>query len=269
MGTVSSEFSEMWTTLVSSTPSNFGWIAWFIFSLFGPIGHLFLRIFYLNGSLNKPYLFILGTIPPFSFLANLLLKWGYAPPGPGVDVLDWWILLPIIAKFGASALVSYFGFEGSIATQLVVVLIQMASIFIPNMIRMNNNCPKITSDNWNKACVDTYVEFGFAYAITLLFAFAPYLDMVSMGAEFVGLGGVLDDITWSVGFLFAYTLTNTFNQNDMKKYCEAPMDNSFATWITVIISTLLIIGNQLKGVGGGDIMDMDDMPYKIFNDDDE
>ena len=80
-------------------PTKLTFIQVLILGLF-PLGQLWARIFYFNGSLDKWWLmFPMFLIPPFSFVPLLLMKFGFVADGKGTNPLDYWMLLPIIAKF--------------------------------------------------------------------------------------------------------------------------------------------------------------------------
>ena len=202
MGGVASFFEDLWDDIKSlyeiikalvkgfekldDTPID--WIEAILSSLFGPMGHLYLRIRRLNGSLDKEWLFIpssyifLGDIPiigylikkipmlgmvlsylPTSLFANILLYGEYAANGKGTSVYDWWILLPIGFKFIISAIL--IGITHITNSKLKIfffqifgMILEFGIILIPNIIRVINDCnittntpgPNTPDTSWNK-----------------------------------------------------------------------------------------------------------------------
>ena len=74
------------------------WEKVFLFAIV-PLGQLFVRINYLNGSVDKSWtLFPLFLIPPFSFIPLIMMKLGWIKNGSGGKPYDSLIFIPIILK---------------------------------------------------------------------------------------------------------------------------------------------------------------------------
>jgi hypothetical protein len=234
-------------SMFSGTENNFGWVPLIVCSLLGPIGHLILRVVYLNGSLDKPWLFIPGTIPVVSIIPNLAMKYGYVKKGPGQDVIDRWVLVPVILKLLIAILLTVTGMGGNMMYNIIGLIIVLLSTFIPNFKRIYDSCDKkVSTAKIIKAASDSYIEFGTAYF------FPIFLNIISFIPIFRPLKFILDkipgvnNVLWAMGFICSYTITNMINQDDMKTYCEKPNDNKQKTLILCVISTVIIVYNFIK-----------------------
>ena len=237
--------------LIPDTTSNFGWWPTVLCALAGPLGQVYLRAMYYNGSLDKWWWIIPGSMPPFfSFIINVCMKWGIISiaQGPGVQVLDYWVLLPILVKIFMGMILSIFDLESELLSSIIAIILQFAAIMIPNLVRMSNNCItdifSLPWASWQKTVIDSYVELGTASIIPILFKVLPGVSTVSTVLGYIPfLGDHVNSILWSLGFVFVYCLTNMINQNDMTTYCKNPTDATTMIWISCIISTLCLIGN--------------------------
>jgi hypothetical protein len=228
--------------------SKFDWLPTIVSSIFGPFGHLYLRVAYLNGSLDKMWLFLLGSIPPFSFLANVAMKHGYVNMGPGTNVIDRWVLVPIIFKFVLALVLFLAGKSSSLLFMILSFILELGSIMIPNLIRIYDNCnKKLISDSYLKALVDSYVAYGFSNLFPILFSIIPIFRILNMVLDYIpGASSIMSDILWCLGFVCTYTFINMMNQDNMKIYCENPNDDKTKLYASCIISTILIIGTIVK-----------------------
>jgi len=228
--------------------NNFGWIPLIICSMLGPIGHLILRVVYLNGSLDKSWLFIPGSIPPISIIANIAMKYGFVAQGPGQDVIDRWVLVPIIIKFMVAILLTITHKSTDMIYNIIGLGAVLLATIIPNYKRMYESCDKnVTGTKLIKSVADSYIEFGTAYFFPILLQLITKiirpLRIVTMLLDKLPMS---EHILWSVGFVCSYTITNMINQDDMKTYCNEPNKNIMKTLVLCIISTLIIIYNFHK-----------------------
>ena len=237
--------------LIPDTTSNFGWLPTVLCALAGPLGQVYLRVMYYNGSLDKWWWIIPGSIPPlFSFIINVCMKWGIISiaQGPGVKVLDYWVLLPILVKIFMGMILSIFDLESELLSGIIAIILQFAAIVIPNLVRMSEGCEvgifSLPWRSWSKAVIDSYFELGTASIVPSLFKVLPGVSTVSMVLEYIPfIGEHVNSMMWSLGFVFVYCLTNMFNQNDMNTYCKNPTDATTMLWVSFAISTLCLIGN--------------------------
>jgi hypothetical protein len=238
-----SEIKGVFTTLFWKTDVNkFGWMQYLMAAPFGPFGQIMLRAIYANGSLEKWWWLIIGCIPaapiyelfPGNLLANLLIKWGFIPDGPGPPIFDYWMLIPVAVKIFLAILPFIVDIEIDLVFFLLSFIFMATAAFIPSLIKAAKNCPCLTYENIIKAGRDAVVAVGTAYFMFILF------DMV------VATPGIpiADDALWLVMFAFTYSLTAMLNQNFMDKYCKEPNSNTtevYATLITAGVGVLLYL----------------------------
>jgi hypothetical protein len=231
-----SEIKGVFFTLFWKTNINrFDWTKYLIAAPFGPFGQVMLRALYANGSLEKWWWLIIGCIPlpmipeffPGNLLANLLIKWGFIPDGPGPPVFDNWMYIPLAVKVFLALLPFVIDIEFDKVFFLLSVIFVATAAFIPGLIKASKNCPCLTYENIMKAGRDAVVSVGGAYLLFIIF------DML------VATPGVpiLDDLVWLIMFAFTYSLTAMFNQYFMNKYCKEPNNDK-----TEVTATLIVAG---------------------------
>ena len=236
-------FKAIWKGFGDKSPpdgsATFDWITTIIASLFGSVGHTYLRIEYYNGSLDHMWLYIpgsfitLGSIPfvghfipmgsfiPCSLLASIILRGGYLKKATGGKVYDWWLLLPIITKFIIIGLILLTGMNSSMIITIISVLLEMMIIAIPLIIRTVDNCKlkswtDISSSQWKKIVSDTIITVGGAHIFSSSFKIIKKPLTKVIGYE------ISNGITWSLGYMTIYMLVNMYNQTDLNKYCINP-----------------------------------------------
>jgi hypothetical protein len=219
-----------------------------------PLGQLWARIFYFNGSLDKWWLmFPIFLIPPFSFIPLLLMKFGFVADGKGSNPLDYWMILPIIAKFIIPFIMPYIIDEDSeMLTSIVSLVLQLLTIMSVNLIRRYNNCVppyapnKITGDSIGKAAIDSTIAFGIGEISAFVIPWLPFVGIVITVLELIPvLGEFVDTILWTLGFVASYVLINMFNQDDMNKFCSTPFTGNLQDRIPFFISVIAIIATRV------------------------
>jgi hypothetical protein len=251
--------------IFSGTENNFGLAPLIICSLLGPIGHLILRVVYLNGSLDKPWLFIPGTIPVLSIIPNLAMRYGYVKKGPGQDVIDRWVLVPVILKLIITILLTITGMSGNMMYNIIGLIVVLLSTFIPNFKRIYDSCDKkVSTPKIIKAASDSYIEFGTAYFFPIFFKIISFIPILRPLKFVLDMVPGVDHVLWAMGFVCSYTITNMINQDDMITYCERPNDNKQKTLILCVISTVIIIYNFVKNGLSGSIPSFSRSPMSGF-----
>ena len=192
-----------------------------------PMGQFFTRIFWLDGSLDKWWLLLpFFWIFPLSIIPSLLMYFGYIKKGPGGKPYDSFVLIPIIAKFILSLLISIiFGSDSIFLTLLVQLVLGM----IPNLFRAseicsnlpNNICKDLTFKSIGKALVDSTIANGVGDLLPLVLGFLPIIGpIVSTINNIPIIGSQFENIVWSIGFFITYIFINIINVNFMDKYCH-------------------------------------------------
>lgn len=232
-----------------SGPSKLSWIQVLILGLV-PLGQLWARIFYFNGSLDKWWLmFPMLLIPPFSFIPLLLMKFGFVADGKGANPLDYWMILPIVAKFIIPFIMPYMIDEDSeTLTSIVTMILQLLCVMIANLARRQMNCKDqgITVDSIGKAGIDSTIAFGIGDISAFIIPWLPFIGIFISVLEMIPvIGDFVDSILWTLGFVAAYVLINMFNQDNLAKFCSTPFTGNLQDKIPFFICIVAIIGTRL------------------------
>ena len=217
-----------------------------------PMGQFITRIFWLDGSLDKIWtMFPLLWFFPFSIIPSILMYFGYVKKGPGGKPYDYFVLIPIIAKFILSFLISMIlscggGEDGDgdgddsvnsgncgINTIFITLAIQIVLGMIPNLIKTsdvceklpNNVCKDLTFKSIGKALVDSTIAYSVGELLAVILHFIPIIGplLFSIGEiPFIGeyIGPQVDNIIWCVGFFITYVFINIINANFMDTFCH-------------------------------------------------
>ena len=221
----------------------------FLYSLM-PMGQLFMRMFELNGSLDKIYLlFPLLLIPPFSFIPVTLGYFGYIKKLDNGPLIDIYILLPIIARFIFILLASQIE---SIGMLFLLIGIVLGFLFITNMIRLytSRKCDKTSF--WGrtvKATFDSMAQYSFGVITVFLIQFIPFIGQILgllMNLSIPYLSQFIESLIWALGLAGGYMMMNMIDGNygSDNEYCIGNISKSRI--ITSIIVMLIAILYQFK-----------------------
>ena len=233
--------------------SKLSWIQVLVMGLI-PLGQLWARIFYFNGSLDKWWLmFPLLLFPPFSFFPLLMMKFGFVANGKGSDPVDKMMLLPIIAKFIIPFILPFIVDEDEheFLFSLVGFVLQMLTVMVANLSRRYFNCNGITTDSVGKAGIDSVIAYGMGDITAFAIGFVPFVGMAFTVLEMIPVvGDFVNQIVWVLGFAATYIIINMFNQDNMDKYCSTPFTGNTQDKIPFVISVIAIIGlNFVNSLG--------------------
>ena len=195
-----------------------------------PMGQLWGRIFWLDGSLDKLWLMIpIFWMLPLSIIPALLMYFGYIKKGKGGKPYDVFMWIPIVAKFILALLVplllGLFYDEDDEPSDTVLFLttfiLQLILGMIPNLKRASELCQELSFNSFGKAFVDSTI----ANATGELFPFIlGWLPFIGIGMSIIGMipiiGEQLENIIWALGFFIGYVFVNMFNADNMEKYCK-------------------------------------------------
>lgn len=235
--------------------SDVSWLKAIILGLI-PGGQLYARVFLLDGSLDKMWLLIpIFLFPPFGLVFSIMWKLGKIAKGKGGKPYDWFMLIPVIAKFLLATIIpkllSVFYNEeedeepGDTAIFITSFIIQILINMIPFLIRMINICKKFEFNFIGKSIVDgTFASFA-GIIIPIILGFVPFVGTFLSIIEYIPvIGDFANDIIWSFGFIFAYVIVNMFNGDDIKEMCATGFfgKNKFEStaFFVVFILTLII-----------------------------
>jgi hypothetical protein len=193
-----------------------------MYGLIPGFGQLLMRVDKFGGSLDKPYLlFPLLLFPPFSFIPVLVAKFGFLKKEKGENILDIYVLIPIIFRFILIFVMAQIGSPGGVLLQAALIF---GAIFITNMIHVltEERCKSVKGGFGGKLVKemsDSMVEY--AAGVLLLFSteFIPVVGEILEGLRdipFPGIGkisSVIDTTIWSIGLVCGYMVMNMIDVN--------------------------------------------------------
>jgi hypothetical protein len=193
-------------------------------------GQLCMRIFKLNGSLDKPYLlFPLFFIPPFSFIPVIMAKLGMIKKlkdaGSPIDI---YILIPIIFRFILILFMAQITNGMELFKQVGLIMI---ALFATNMIRSytTRNCDKVGGHNIfgniMKSSIDSMAEYSIGVLSTFLILFVPFIKPIFETINLLKIPymhQIIDSTIWGLGVGSGYLLVNMFDSNydSAVDYCQ-------------------------------------------------
>lgn len=197
-----------------------------------PLGQLYARIFYYDGSLDHSWLmFPLFMIPPFQFLPITMMNLGMIKKGKGGKPYDWFMIIPILVKLGLGFMI----FKGQEIDQKVIFAILYCSILIPFLIKTYGYCDGV--NGWaalNSGALTAYISVALN-VFTLILPFIPIigLGVTTLETALPVIGGA---IIWSLGYIPGYIVSNMYTSDDRDKFCTKFNYNIFSVVIALAFS---------------------------------
>jgi hypothetical protein len=197
-----------------------------------PMGQLWGRIFWLDGSLDKIWLMIpFFWMLPLSIIPALLMYFGYIKKGKGGKPYDVFMWIPIAAKFLLALLIPMFlGFfydeeedeePSDTMIFLTTFIVQLVIGMVPNLIRAFDLCKEVSFNSFGKAFVDSTIANATGELLPFIMGWLPF---VGIGMTILGfipfVGEQVENIIWALGFFIGYVFVNMFNADNMEKYCK-------------------------------------------------
>ena len=226
-----------------------------------PLGQLWARIFWLDGSLDKGWLlFPLLLIFPFSIIPSSAMYFGFVKKGIGGKPYDNFMWIPIIFKFLLSFLVPIFLelFYDEPSDTMIFLSIFIIQIFIgmiPNLIRTYNLCNNTLSFNaYGKAFVDSTIANGVGELLPFILGWMPFIGFfLSLIGMIPVIGEQIENLLWAVSFAFGYIFVNMVNANNLGKYCNTDffgrdfMDK-FGFFFMLFLTLLIKVFNEVSPI---------------------
>jgi hypothetical protein len=210
-----------------------------------PLGQLYARVNIFKGSLDKWWLmFPLLLFPPLSFIPLIMMKFGLIKNGNGSKPVDNFMLIPIIAKFIIPFILPLIiNEDSSLLFTIVSFILQLITVMTANLIRRKDNCKEITTNSLGKAGVDSVIAIAAGEITSFVIGFIPLIGIfISMLKNVPLIGGIVDSLVWSVGFIGAYVLINMFNQDpNINKFCSSPFTGNIQDKIPFLGSLAVIL----------------------------
>lgn len=235
-----------------STSSKLSWTQVLILGLV-PLGQLYARVKLLNGSLDKWWLmFPLLVIPPLSFIPLIMMKFGFVANGTGSTPIDYFMVIPIIAKLIIPFILPFvIDEDSSILYTIVSFILQLLTVMAANLMRRKDNCKEITNNSIGKASIDSTIAIAMGELTSFAIEFIPFAGMfISILKAMPLIGGITDSLVWSIGFAGTYVVINMFNQHpNVNKFCVTPFTGNIEDKIPFLGSLAVIIGvNTMKSI---------------------
>jgi hypothetical protein len=230
---------------------------------FGVFGQLYMRIFVLDGSLDKIWLMFF-CFPPFSIIPALMMYFGAVLPGQGGKPYDIFMLLPsflaIIGPYISNVLDNY---DVSNVIQVIFEsIIPLMGGIIAFYLRDITNCnekiellnkkkdseeKKDNVDPINiiyKSFSNAIITYSIASIIETILSFIPIIGWVITIIQLIPIIGTLLS---GLFYIVIYILVNMYNNIDAKAYC---LNNKFSVSRTIItiICTIIFILILLKDI---------------------
>lgn len=197
-----------------------------------PLGQLYARIEYYNGSLDHPWLmFPLFMMPPFQFVPIIMMNLGMIKKGKGGKPYDWWMAIPILIKFG----LAYMAFKGTDIDQTVLFGILYCGILIPFLIRSYGYCNGVNIWGFlNCGALSAFVIM----ALNLFVLILPFMPVIGAGVNVLEsvlpvIGGAA---IWSLGFIPGYVVSNMYTSDERDKFCSKFNYNIFAVVVSLSVA---------------------------------
>ena len=213
-----------------------------------PFATIFMRIFRLNGSLDKLWLFLFFA-PPFSIIHVLAAKWGWIAPGKGGSPIDIYMWIPIVTRVILLFILT--NFPGS--SLLFKLLITTSSLLFANMLSLVNK-RKCTSENSStfgllqKSLYDAFLQYGCALLSPIIIKYLPIIGpVIKLLAKLPLIGGFIELLLWICGYAFMYILINLYDGNFT--YNDAEFCAGGIGWFKHILSIISIIVSIMIELG--------------------
>jgi hypothetical protein len=191
------------------------------YGLLPGFGQLLMRIDKFGGSLDKPYLlFPLFLFPPFSFIPVLIAKFGFLKKENSKDILDIYIIIPIIFRFILMFIMAYIGNDNL----LLQFGLTFGSVILANILHVTNNeqCKSIKGSFGKmtiKILADSMIEYSAGIAVLLGVSFIPIVGTLLNVFRIINLpviGNIsktIDITLWSIGLVCGYMIMNMLDTN--------------------------------------------------------
>ncbi len=178
-------------------------------------GQLIGRIMYLNGSLDKPWLFFFA-IPPLTIIPALLMMFGLIKKGKGGKPYDQYILLPIIVAIVSDIFLKQYFLPYKVPfVKLILIFITVYAIywFKSKKICKNSSAPA------TKLLVDTLATYVLIGVIGIVLKYVPVIGVaIRVIAKIIPYSHYLID---ALSIFVIYVGMNMIN-GSAKGYCTKP-----------------------------------------------
>lgn len=230
-----------------------------------PLGQLWARIFWMNGSLDKSWLLLpFFWFPPLGLISAFMFWMGWVKDGPGGrPPYDTWMVVPIICKFMIGMFLSIFAGVGSkmsdigddygddygdddeqngggLFTAIIPLIIQLCVNAVPHYIRSYELCKQHRMNNAGKAFVDGTIENGVGLMAPTILRFIPFIGIFFRVLSMIPiLGGMMNKVIWTLMYVGCYVIINMINESDVQKMCNIDLFGTSSDKIAFVIFLII------------------------------
>ena len=241
---------------------------------FGVFGQLYVRIFVLEGSLDKIWLMFF-CIPPFSLVPALMMYFGSVSKGQGGKPYDMFMWLPTLLAIVCPMLTSFLDRYNvnSIIQVIIETIIPLFGGMIAFYLRDYNNCDekmtiinkKITQKNkeikeknqeqeqeqeqellkkmpttnnlYYKSFSNALIAYSIATIAETVISFIPIIGWI---IRIIQMIPVIGSILSGLFYVVVYILVNMYNNINAKSYCLDDGYGTARTSITIFSAVIFV-----------------------------
>jgi hypothetical protein len=202
-------------------------------------GQLVARIIYLNGSLDKPWLFFF-SIPPLSLIPALLMMFGLIKKGKGGKPYDPYILLPIVVAISSDIFLKKYFLPYKVP--FVKLLLIFITVFIIYWFKSRKIC-KDSSAPASKILVDTLATYVLIGTIAIVLKYVPVIGiLIRVLAKIIPYSHYLID---AISIFVIYVAINMVNGSS-KSYCTKPGSIKMIIGLSILSIILALPKKKIK-----------------------
>jgi len=202
-------------------------------------GQLVARIMFLNGSLDKPWLFFFA-IPPLTIIPALLMMFGLIKKGKGGKPYDTYILLPIIVDIVSDFFLKKFFLPYKIP--FIKLFIIFLTMFVVYWFKSKKIC-KNSSAPASKLIVDTLATYVLISVIGIVLKYVPLIGVfIRVLAKIIPFSHYLID---AISIFVIYVGINMIN-GSAKGYCTKPASIKMIIGFLILSIILTFSKKKLK-----------------------
>ena len=202
-------------------------------------GQFFARLFWLNGSLDKPWLLFFG-IPPLTLLPAGMMMFGLVKKGKGGKPWDYFILLPIMVNIVLSLLLpKMFNIYIDVIVKYIFIALSFTAIYWYKSKKICKN----KNAKYSKLLFDSLISYIFMVILTLALQYMPLFGVVfKIIDKLVPHSRLLVE---SIAILLIYVVTNMIN-GSYKKYCSATIQTMSMGKLIIFSIIIALMTSRLK-----------------------
>ena len=210
-----------------------------------PYGQVIARIKYLNGSIDRPWLFLLA-FPPLTWYALWQIKKDNVKMGNGTQVYDWFMLIPIVAKITLPFILSKIPLfkdedgefdDDTYLYKFFLICSLVGAVALPYLIRAFRNCNTMTPSLFIRSCMNGLITSTAPDILIFALGWVPVVGtVIDIMQELPFIGSFINNILWTVFFCGTYIITNMFNQGTPETMCNPGLTGSIADKIFFVIA---------------------------------